>query len=63
MKMIKDLFEAFMDLLSYGVVHRGIKPSNIIVFEDTYKLCDVGFEFCISSFNDTEESGLLYKSP
>lgn len=56
--MLIDLLEGFTELIKYGYLHRGLKPSNIMVTDSGYKLAgisisyplDCGFAKCLESF-------------
>lgn len=40
--MLKDVSQALNELHSIGIYHLDVKPENVIMVGDTYKLCDFG---------------------
>jgi serine/threonine protein kinase len=40
--VLRQLFNAFQELINKGVVHRDLKPENILINNGVYKLADFG---------------------
>lgn len=43
MKILKQIMKGFKEITSHGYLHRDVKPENILLNEDVYKLSDFGF--------------------
>ena len=52
--MIHDLLQGFKELISKGIIHRDIKPDNILCNmennELTFKLADFGFARIVDNY-------------
>ena len=56
-----------MDLLKNGIIHRGLKPENILVKGNQHKLADFGFARHVDNFQRQQLASLvgtpMYMSP
>jgi len=41
--ILKDVLTGFIELLKHGVIHRDLKPDNILMHQGVYKIADFGF--------------------
>jgi calcium-dependent protein kinase len=48
MRIINCLIRGIAGLASKGIWHRDIKPDNILIKEDKFKICDYGFTKIVS---------------
>lgn len=66
-KLAKDMCNALMHAMEYGIIHRDIKPQNIFVDKDgTYKLGDFGIAKIVSDFSQnftTNIGTMAYTAP
>lgn len=37
-----DLLKGFLELIENGIIHRDVKPANILMSKGVYKLADFG---------------------
>ena len=59
-RIIKDILKALVDIHGIDVIHRDIKPHNILVTKDgTTKLCDFGIAIYPESMNLTKTSEVI----
>ncbi|CAK60939.1 unnamed protein product (macronuclear) [Paramecium tetraurelia] len=49
-KLLIDLLEGFTELINHGIVHRGLKLTNIMLTDKGYKLADCGLTKCLENF-------------
>ena len=65
--ILKDVLTGFIELLKHGVIHRDLKPDNILMHQGVYKIADFGFAKQVQNFSKgllTSSVGTpLYMSP
>ena len=55
----KQLMDALMHMHCRGLLHRDVKPLNILWFKDgRVKLCDLGFAGCAPSAQDAKDQAM-----
>ena len=62
-RMCRDVLQCLSFLKSRGVVHSDIKPENIAVSGDGFKVIDFGSAFFIDEASPKELQSLPYRSP
>ncbi len=68
LKMIKGIVSAVSFLYDHNILHRDIKPQNILISKGNPKLADFGFAEQASKDKDLKQTGtnigtLLYMAP
>lgn len=46
LKLLIDLLEGFTELIKHGVIHRGLKLSNVMLRDGSYKLAGNMYNKC-----------------
>ena len=59
LKFLKDILSGYSILVTNNIIHRDIKPKNILINEGTFKISDFGFSRFVE---DCKETQLLTKS-
>ncbi|KAM3145309.1 hypothetical protein pb186bvf_002637 [Paramecium bursaria] len=54
-KLIADLLNGYLQLLINQVIHRDLKPNNIVIHQNTFKIADFGF----ARYIENSENSLL----
>ncbi|CAD8204215.1 unnamed protein product [Paramecium pentaurelia] len=49
-KMMLDLLRGFLELIQNGIIHRDVKPANILISKGKYKLADFGFARLVDNY-------------
>ncbi|CAD8174565.1 unnamed protein product [Paramecium pentaurelia] len=49
-KLLIDILRGFTELISHGIIHRGLKLTNIMLTDKGYKLADCGLTKCMENF-------------
>ncbi|CAK60881.1 unnamed protein product (macronuclear) [Paramecium tetraurelia] len=65
-KLINDLIDGFSELIKQGIIHRDLRPSNILYDNGSYIISDPGFVKTIESFkkdNKTKPQQFYYSAP
>ncbi|CAK63370.1 unnamed protein product (macronuclear) [Paramecium tetraurelia] len=66
-KLLIDILNGFTQLIKNGVTHRNLKPENILIDKQTYKLANFGFAKFVSNYNKSMMDSIvgtpLYMSP
>ena len=66
MLILKQLLEAFQVLNKYNIMHRDIKPDNILMHNGNIKMADFGFCKPLENANDLVQTMLgspIYMAP
>ena len=50
--MFFQLLDGFENLVQNGIIHRNLKPANILIHNGTYKIADFGFARFVGNFNN-----------
>lgn len=61
LKIFKQLIDAFRTLIKHNILHRDLKPTNILLHNGVIKLADFGF--CKSLKNETDMTATMLGSP
>ncbi|CAD8083510.1 unnamed protein product [Paramecium primaurelia] len=54
-KLLIDILQGFTELIKHGIIHRGLKLTNIMLTDKGYKLADCGLSKCMENFK-TDQS-------
>ncbi|CAD8115809.1 unnamed protein product [Paramecium sonneborni] len=60
-KLLVDLLEGFTDLINHGIIHRGLKLTNIMQTDKGYKISDCGLTKCLEMKNDQSHQDVDFK--
>lgn len=62
-----DLLRGFLELIENGVIHRDVKPANILMSKGVYKLADFGLSRIVDDLTNQKFATIvgtpLYMSP
>lgn len=57
-EIIRQVLQAFKQMIHMNLIHRDLKPDNILINNNIYKLADFGFAREISSKSQLMKSAL-----
>ncbi|CAD8124863.1 unnamed protein product [Paramecium sonneborni] len=49
-RLMLDLLKGFLELIQNGIIHRDVKPANILISNGKYKLADFGFARLVDNY-------------
>ena len=59
LKIIKNIISGLKDLIKIGIIHRDVKPANILINDQMFKITDFGFAREVINHNDTIMNSLV----
>lgn len=66
LKILKDMLLGMQEMTSHCVAHRDMKPENMLIHDNVFKIADYGFSTKLSSLDETMKMQCgtpLYMSP
>ncbi|CAD8112694.1 unnamed protein product [Paramecium sonneborni] len=62
LKLLVDILKGFTELISHGIIHRGLKLTNILLTKDKdFKLSDCGLTKCLEMKKDQSRKDEIFK--
>ena len=62
--ILKDIINGFKEMISFDLAHRDLKPDNVLINDNSYKVADYGFSTTTNGKPMTEKCGTpIYMSP